>query len=246
MSWQYPKSLRIEVKFTTGTGIVLPSRERESLISKDPDVIGVIAALFWCGKRDVDGRWFIVDASESFRTGPSDIGSLDVHDLQRLEKGQAWLAGVRDFVGLHWPAFLRAFHVEALAGHEALKAELERLRKLGRLKDRMSKDSVLELEHRNAMRAIVESLGPSVSGHIFQDLLAYLLAFAGYNRIQINPVGIPDIVVSDLVDHADARFITISLTQEQVDRLVELGKIAGDEELVTAIVDQCHRPKRRG
>jgi hypothetical protein len=110
----------------------------------------------------------------------------------------------------------------------------------------MSKDSVLELEHRNAMRAIVESLGPSVSGHIFQDLLAYLLAFAGYNRIQINPVGIPDIVVSDLVDHADARFITISLTQEQVDRLVELGKIAGDEELVTAIVDQCHRPKRRG
>lgn len=239
---RFPKALRIEVKFTTGTTIVLPARERESLLSKDQNVVGVIAALFWCGKRDVDGRWFIVDASESFRTGPSDGGSLDVLDLQRLEKGQAWLAGLRDFIGRTWPSFLRGFHDEALAGHEVLKTELERLKRLGRMQQRVTKDSVLELEHRNAVREIVESLGPSVSGHIFQDLLAYLLALAGYNRVQINPVGIPDIEVSEFVDHSDVKLVTLTLTQDQADRLVELSKIAGDDELANVLTDQCAQP----
>ena len=229
---QFPKALRIEVKFTTGTAIAIPKRERESLLSKDQDVVGVIAALFWCGKRDVDGRWFIVDAAESFRAAPSDGGSLDVRDLRRLEKGQAWLAGLRDYTEKTWPAFLRAFHDEALAGHEALCAELEDLRRSGKLQERVTKEPVLDLEHRNAVRAIVDSLGAAVSGHIFQDLLAYLLALAGYNRVQINPVGVPDVEVSEFLGHSTTDVISLTLTRNQADRLVQLSKAAGEDELM--------------
>ncbi len=205
-------------------------------------MVGLIAALFWSGTRDVDGRWFIVDAAESFRTGPADAGSLDVRDLERLEKSQAWLAGLRNFVGQTWPSFLRAFYEEALAGHEALKTELERLKRIGQLHERVTKDSVLELEHRKAVRGIVESLGASVSGHVFQDLLAYLLALAGYTRIQINPIGIPDIEASEFVDHSDAKLVVLTLTQDQADRFIELSKVAGDEELVNLLTGQSKRP----
>ncbi len=240
---QPPKALRIEVKFTTGTTIAIPKRERESLLSNDANVVGVIAALFWCGKRDVDGRWFIVDAAESFRVGPADGGSLDVRDLQRLEKGQTWLAGLRDFVEQTWPPFLRAFLDEALAGHEALCTELEILRRSGKLQERVAKDPVLDLEHRNAVRAIVDSLGAAVSGHIFQDLLAYLLALAGYNRVQINPVGIPDIEVSEFLGHSTSDLVTLTVTRDQADRLVELSEAAGENELLKALRHRLGRRK---
>src|SRR5205807_2115145 len=168
---QFPKALRIESKFTTGMTIAIPQREREALLSKDQDVVGVIAALFWCGKRDVDGRWFIVDAAESFRSGPTDGGSFGVQDLQRIEKGQAWLAGVRHHIEQTWPPFLRAFRDEALVGHEALRTELKELNRLGRLQERLAADPVLELEHRNAVCEILDHHGAAVAGHIFQDLL---------------------------------------------------------------------------
>lgn len=228
---QYPKALRIEVKFTTGSAIVLPKRELESLLSKDKAIVGAIAAIFWSGKRDVDGKWFIVDAAESLRVGAADVSSLDVQNLQRLERGQTWLASLRDYVGQTWPQFLRAFHDEALAGHETLCAELEALRKSDGLRERVAVEPVLDLEHRNAMRAIVESLGPSVSGHVFQDLLAYLLVLGGYRRVQINPIGVPDIEASEFEGHLRTDAFAVTLTREQIRRLASLSKAAGDSEL---------------
>lgn len=216
---------------------MIPKREREALLSKDQDVVGVIAALFWSGTRDVDGRWFIVDAAESFRTGPADGGSFGVQDLQRIEKGQAWLAGVRYHVEQRWPPFLRAFHDEALAGHEALCIELEELKRVGRLQERLAENPVLELEHRNAVRAIVDTHGAAVAGHIFQDLLAYLLALAGYNRVQINPIGVPDIELSDFRGDLSSHLVTFTLTREQADLLVKLCRAAGEDKLAEALYD---------
>lgn len=239
---RFPKALRIEAKFTTGTTIAIPQREREALLSKDQDVVGVIAALFWCGKRDVDGRWFIVDAAESFRSGPGDGGSLGVQDLQRIEKGQAWLAGVRHHVEQTWPPFLRAFRDEALVGHEVLCTELRDLKRVGRLRERVAEDPVLELEHRNGVRAIVDSHGAAIAGHIFQDLLAYLLTLAGYDRVQINPIGVPDIEVSEFRGDLSSDLVTLTLTRAQADRLVKLCQAAGEDDFVEALARQ--REKR--
>jgi len=210
---QFPKSLRLEVKFSTKTTIVISSRERKSLLSNDIEVVGAIAALFWCGQRDVDGRWFIVDAAESFRAGPAEGGSLDVRALQRLELGQARLTGLRDYVEHTWPPFLRAFHDRALMGHVTLRTELEELKRSRRLQERVTKESILDLEHRDNVRAIVDTLGAKVSGLIFQDLLAYLLALA-YDRVQINPVGVPDIEASEFLGNSVSDFVTPTLTRE--------------------------------
>lgn len=235
MPRQFPKALRIEAKFTTGTTIAVPKREREALIGKDEDVVGVIAALFWCGKRAVDGQWFIVDAAESFRSGRTEGGSLGFQDLLRLGKGQPWLAGLRDRIHQLWPPFLRAFRDEALAGHEVLRTELDALQKAGRLQDRLELDPVLDLEHRKAVKEILDTHGASVAGHIFQDLLAYLLALAGYSRVQINPIGVPDIEVSERNVKAAAQFITLNLTQEQIARLMKLCRKARALDLARAL-----------
>jgi len=232
---KFPKALRIEVKFTTGMTVPVPKREREFLIGKDRDVVGIIAAIFWCNKRAIDGQWFIVDAAESFRTGRSAGGSLGINDLLRLEKCQPWLDGLRDHIHNVWPQFLRAFHGEALAGHEVLSTELDALLRAGKLQDRLERDPVLDLEHRKAIQAIHHTHGSSVAGHIFQDLLAYLLALAGYGRVQINPIGVPDIELSELRTDTAAQFVTLSLAQEQVDRIVRLCQKAGALDLARAL-----------
>lgn len=228
-------ALRVEAKFTTGKTIAVPKREREALLSRNRNVVGVIAALFWCGKREVDGRWHIVDAAESFRSARTAGGSLGIQDLRRIEKGQPWLAGVRQHVEQTWPAFLRAFREAALAGHEVLRTELDALQKAGKLRDRLTAEPVLELEHRESVRTIVESLGAAVAGHVFQDLLAYLLALAGYDRVQINPVGVPDIEVSELRGRLESDSVTLSITRQQAARLVKLCQAAGESELAKTL-----------
>lgn len=230
---KFPKALRIEVKFTTGMSISVPKREREALLSKDPDVVGVIAALFCFGKRDYDSRWFIVDAAESFRTAAGDGGRLAVQDLQRIERGQAWLAAIHDHMDRAWPRFLRAFLDDALAGHEALCGELEILRRTNGLEKRISAEPVLELEHRSAVRRIVDHHGATGAGRIFQDLLAYLLALAGYRKVQLNAVGVPDIEVSDFLGDQSTELVTFTLTRQQAERLGTLAKAAGDDDLVS-------------
>ena len=55
----FPETIRIEVKTTTSEAVPLPLRELAALDTKDSNEIGILAALFWCGDRDVDGRWLI-------------------------------------------------------------------------------------------------------------------------------------------------------------------------------------------
>jgi hypothetical protein len=186
------------VKFTTGTTIAVPQREREALLGNDPAVVGAVAALFWCGERDLDGRWFIVDSVESFRSARAERASLMAHDLGRIEKSQPWLRGVRDHIERKWRPFLGTFAQQALAGHEALQTELRELHHARKLPGRLIGADVLEMEHRNTLDAIIKHHGPRVAGHIFQDLLAYLLGLAGYRTVRTNPIGVPDIEVSDL------------------------------------------------
>ncbi len=192
-----PKTLRVEAKFTTGTLITIPKREREALMGHDPEVVGAVAALFWSGRWDVDGRWFIVDI-ESLPA----VSSLSAINLQRLARNQPRLANVREHLNRTWVPFLAAFVDRSFAGHKALQVELKELHDEGTLSQQLSTADVLEYEHRNSVQAIVNHHGALVAGHIFQDLLAYLLALAGYRTVRINPVGVPDIEVSDLVDFA--------------------------------------------
>jgi len=216
------------VKFTTGTTISVPKREREALLDNDRNVVGVVAALFWCGKRDIDGRWFIVDAAESFRSGKTEGGSLGVQDLRRIEKSQPWLGGVRKHVERMWPPFLCAFGELALAGHKALQAELREEHRVGKLGNHLGDAAVLDMEHRRAVQAIVETHGTSMAGHIFQDLLAYLLGLAGYQTIRTNPVGVPDIAVSGLIDAGPHDRVTLDLSRPQVETLIRLARKAGE------------------
>ena len=229
-----PSVLRVEVKFTTGTTISVPRREREALLRSDRAAVGAVAALFWCGERAVDGRWFIVDAAESFRSTGGEATSLGVHDLRRIEKTQPWLAGVRKHVERTWPAFLAAFGQLALAGHDALQKELSALHGSGRLAEYVIGADVLEIEHRNAVKAIIDRHGAAVAGHVFQDLLAYLLVLAGYATVRTNPIGVPDIEVSDVVG-TDRGRIRLELSRKQVQRLIRLARKAGDTALAESL-----------
>jgi Holliday junction resolvase len=232
-----PSVLRVEVKFTTGTTISVPRREREALLRSDRAAVGAVAALFWCGERAVDGRWFIVDAAESFRSSGSEATSLGVHDLRRIEKTQPWLAGVRKHVERTWPAFLAAFGQLALAGHDALQKELSALHGSGRLAEHVVGAGVLEIEHRNAVQAIIDRHGAAVAGHVFQDLLAYLLVLAGYATVRTNPIGVPDIELSDVVG-ADDRRVRLEISRKQVERLIRLARKAGDTALAESLESQ--------
>ncbi len=245
-----PSVLRVEVKFTTGTTISVPRREREALLRSDRAAVGAVAALFWCGERAVDGRWFIVDAAESFRSSDAGATSLGVHDLRRIEKTQPWLAGVRDHVEHTWPAFLAAFGQQALSGHEALQEELSTLHRAGKLAEHVVDTDVLEFEHRSTVKAIIDQDGAAVAGHIFQDLLAYLLALAGYKTVRTNPIGVPDIEVSDLA-RADTDVVRLELSQQQVEALIRLARNAGDAALAESLerrirVRERPAPARRG
>ncbi len=192
-----PAVLRAEVKFTTGETISVAPRERNALKPRKADEVGVVAAMFWCGDRDRDGRWLMVDANETF---PSQRGttSMEIRAMARVAKRQASLAPLRNHVDAHWQRFLRAFMPQALEGHVVLKAALADAHSGNGLAEHLSGDDPLELEHRERIAAILEKHGASVSGHIFQDLLAYLLGMAGYRNVQINPIGVPDIEVSGL------------------------------------------------
>jgi hypothetical protein len=192
-----PAVLRVEVKFTTRKSISVVPRERSALKPRQADEVGVVAAMFWCGDRDRDGRWLMVDANEAF---PSQRGttSMGIRKMARIAERQASLAPLRSHVDVHWPRFLRAFMPQALESHEVLKAALADAHSGNGLAEPLSGDDPLEFEHRERIAAILKKHGASLSGLIFQDFLAYLLGMAGYRDVQLDPVGVPDIEVSGL------------------------------------------------
>jgi hypothetical protein len=230
-----PKALKVESKFTTGTAIAIPARELQALTTKDPDVFGVVATLFWSGQRDTDGIWFLIDAAESFTTTKIEQVSLSARDIQRIAKSQSWLEPVRAHIHKWWRPFLLAYLDEALQGHAVLLAELRELHAGRRLAERMSKEKFLAVEHRSAIEAIIESHGPSVAGHIFQDLLAYLLGLAGYQTVRINPIGVPDIEVTDLDTSRARRGVSVLLTRQQLNTMLAICQSSGELELAALL-----------
>lgn len=253
-----PATLKIEAKFTTAASVPLTARELEALRGAEGGTKGIVAVLFSCGNESVDGRWVCVDAKDNFDAKSGNSVNATAKDFCRLEKNQPWLNDLRQHLDNRWRPFLQAFLDQALTGHKALVAELESARRAGVLADRVSSGHVLDTDHQRAINAIVKKLGASGAGRVFQDLLAYLVALAGYETLRINPVGVPDIELTGLSGRngslaspvgeapkkrraAATRLkerITIRLTKEQVQRITECCRQAGERELAEQIVSQ--------
>jgi hypothetical protein len=238
MPW--PDTIRIEVKSTTGEAVPLPARELEALSTRSDEEVGIVAVLFWCGNRSVDGRWLIADAEDSFRKNASQTITVSRQNMQRAHRGQTWLAELKAHVDAVWPAFLQGFHGDAMSGHEALCRVLADCHEHGTIGERLPSHRVLETDHRDSVDQIIRHFGESNAGHIFQDLFAYLVGYAGYSEVLLNAVGVPDITISGF-----RRSIAVEqdidlgkLPESDVQRLLSHCKSAGDEDLVNLLLER--------
>jgi len=230
-----PTTIKAEVKLTTAASVQVSAREIDALRVGDSTSVGLLAVLFWCGDRDVDGSWVIVDASR-IRNRQTDSLSVTKANLLLTSRASDGLSHLRRHVADHWPAFLYAFKDDGLRGHAALVEVLARCHRDGLVAERLPKHSILAAEHRATVKEFIECHGEADAGRIMQDLLAYLLAFVGYREVTNNAVGVPDFVLSDLIGAA-ARAITVvvELTLDEASRLLDLCRSVGDEELTRAV-----------
>jgi hypothetical protein len=230
-----PSTIKAEVKLTTASGVQVSSRELEALKVADPTAAGILAVLFWCGDREVDGSWLIVDASR-IRDRQADTFSATKAALQLAARAHDGLGELRRHVEGYWPAFLDAFKDEALRDHAALVEALAHCHREGLFAERLPKHAILATEHRATIKQIIDVQGESDAGRIMQDLLAYLLAFAGYREVTNNAVGVPDFVLSDLRDNGSRPgTVVVELTHDEAERLLDLCRSAGDDELARAV-----------
>jgi hypothetical protein len=236
-----PRTIKAEVKLTTGSGVQVAGRELDALEVTDAATAGILAVLFWCGDRELDGNWVIVDAS---RIRDREAESLCVTKTALLlaSRNRDHLGGLRRHVEANWPAFLDAYKDEALRDHATLVDALESCHRKRLVADRLPRHGILSAEHRATVEQIVDAHGESGAGRIMQDLLAYLLAFAGYRQVTNNAVGVPDFVLSDFRDESavgggaapDGRFV-LELTHEEARRLLDLCKSAQEDELASRL-----------
>jgi hypothetical protein len=231
-----PATLKCEAKLTTGTGVQVARRELQALASNEPGTVGVLAVLFLCGDREVDGRWLLVDASQ-LRAPHGDTLSMTRTRVVAAARGSASLGALRRHVDERWAPFLQAFREEALGGHGPLVAELARCHAERRIEKRLPPHRVLDVEHRSALEQLVARHGESGAGRVLQDLLAYLLAFAGYDQVTNNPVGVPDFVLSGVERRGEDR-VAVELSRAEVDRLLALCNTAGEHGLATSLALQ--------
>lgn len=236
---ELPGTICVEVKFTTATAIVASARELEALRTGHVSSAGLLAALFWCGDRDVDGRWLVVDARESLGLTSRSTQRWSKDELARLMEHQRWLSGVRSHLDRFWKPFLYAFYDEAMNGREALYDELMRCHAERTTSARLSGEPVLDAEHRDAMAALVKRQGEANAGHTFQVFFAYLLAHAGYRKVMINAVGVPDIIVSELqrADEEPRQLVHLGTFEtDEIQRLARYCREAGDDMLAKRIL----------
>ena len=85
------------------------------------------------------------------------------------------------------------------------------------------------------MRALLERHGESDSGRLAQDLLAYVLAFAGWRKVTLNPVGVPDFVLEEAVGGGSAQDVTLTLARPDAERAAALLRAAGEHSLAGAL-----------
>jgi hypothetical protein len=229
-----PNLIKAEVKFTTKRSVSVPYRELESLLSKDPSQYGILAVLFWCKERRVDGRWLISDVNDLGNLNPSQSLSFDLNDLHRTQKSQPKLDDLRDGINKFWFNMVASYFEEAMIGHSELKEELAIRCEAARIEDRLIEATILEAEHRKAIEQIVTQHGPSVSGQIFQVLFAYLFYLLGYRSITINSIGVPDITATGLISD-DSEIFVGPMTTDEFENLKKLVSDAGDKKLLQII-----------
>ncbi|WP_437618569.1 hypothetical protein [Sorangium sp. So ce1151] len=235
-----PNTIKCEVKLTTASRVQIPARELDALRVGDSDTVGLLAVLFWCGDRNLDGSWIVIDAS---RIRDRQAESFFVTKTILLRESQTCdgLGDLRRHITEHWPAFLYAFKEEALKGHTALVEELARRHRDGLVAERLPEHPILAVEHRATVKEIIDVHGESDAGRVMQDLFAYLLAFAGYRDVTNNAVGVPDFVLSDLIGTAGrAETVVVELTLDQAKRLLDLCRSAGEDELAGAVSRCTH------
>ena len=233
-----PETIRIEVKSTTGEAVPLPARELAALAVGSDNELGILAVLFWCGDRNVDGRWLIADAADSFRRSSSEITSVSKKHMERADRSQPWLDPIREHVASLWPPFLQAFFEDAMRGHEPLCEALKYAHEHGAVSARLPTERVLDIDHRDAIQALIDHHGESLAGHIFQDLFAYLVGHAGYATVTLNPVGVPDATVSGLrgVVASEASEIDLGrFSLAEARQLLRHCEVRGDEKLAARI-----------
>ena len=231
-----PHIIHAEVKFTTSRSISVPDRELAPLNSNDPNITGLLAALFWSSGKKGDGRWLVVDASDPLVLRRS---SLTSDYLRRTAASQPGLASLRQRIDDLWPPFLVAYLDTAKKGHLALSRELKSRHDKGQLQETLPTHEVLAIDHEAAMLEIVEHCGQSGAGRILQRLFAYLLGLAGYRSVIVNTIGVPDVVASDPTQEDERA--AFRLTVEESRRLVRHCRFAGDTELASRLLSQDRR-----
>jgi hypothetical protein len=241
-----PASLKAEVKFTTATAVQLDARELAALSADAGSGAGIVAVLFWSGDRSTDGRWVIVDAAAIRSTGGETV-HVTRDALLRTARMQPRLDPLRQHLGALWRPFLQAFHADAMADLDQLTAVLERCHRGGLVRQRLPPDEVLDIDHRTLMESLLQRHGESMVGRILQVLLTFALAQAGYRRVTINQVGVPDFDLSDLAaSDAPVRSRTgdddITVTRGQAELLIRYCREAGDALLATVLEERLGRP----
>jgi len=234
----FPAAIRIEVKTTTSEAVPLPLRELAALDTNDANEIGILAALFWCGDRNVDGRWLIADAKATFRQRAVQTIFVPKTRMERAHRGQTWLDDLKTHIADIWPPFLQAFFDDAMRGHEALCGVLKHSHENGSVAARLPTERVLDTDHRDAIQSLIDHHGESPAGHIFQDLFAYLVGHAGYATVTLNPVGVPDVTISGLrrVGTDDARKIDLGrFSEKEARRLLQYCEELEDEAIAVRI-----------
>lgn len=229
-----PATLKAEAKLTTGDGISVAARELAAL-EVPGGGIGLVAVLLVGGGADEDGRWILVDAAAwRGRGGESVSAARSV--LAGLARGQRHLDALRRHVDDAWPRFLVAFRDAADAGHAALVKALEAAHRDGTTRDLLPVDPVLGYERRATMRDLLERHGESDTGRLAQDLLAYVLAFAGWRKVTLNAVGVPDFVLEEAAGAAaPAQHVTLTLARGDAERAAALLRAAGEDSLAGAL-----------
>lgn len=229
-----PVKIKAEVKLTTGGGVSLASRELDALAVTESGEVGLLAVLFVGGDRDLDGRWTIVDAAELHRPNGDSVSAAR-SAMRSMARTQPWLDDLRRHVDEAWPPFLHAFADVAANGHSALVARLDDLHRAGRLGQHLPRHQVLAVEHRKAVHDLVARHGESDAGRLAQDLLAYMLALAGYAKVTLNAVGVPDLVLEGRAMQEAGDAVALSIARSDAERLVDLCRAAGDERLARAL-----------
>jgi hypothetical protein len=233
-----PAIVKAEVKLTTGAGVCVFARELGALDVAPGEGVGIVAVLFVGGERESDGRWILVDPRAlRGRSGGTVSASRSV--LAAAARRQPWLDGLRRHVDELWPAFLDAFGEAAELGHAALVDALARAHAAGATRELLPRHRILVAEHRAAVHALVDRHGECDAGRLAQDLFAYLVALAGYRKVTLNPVGVPDFLLEEPVREPmpvdGGAAVTLTLGRDEAARLVSLCRAAGEHELARAL-----------